>query len=118
MARLLLCRAAAIANQCYLVSINGAGQLSKGRTMIVDPEGNVMQKAGQLPENLMAMRGSQRQHNGRSIPPVRKEITGPNQRWCWDISYLPIYEKRVFLYLYLLLDECSRKAIAWRVSWN
>jgi putative transposase len=69
-------------------------------------------------ENLMAMRGIQRQHNRRSIPPVRKELTGPNQRWCWDISYLPTYEKRIFLYLYLLLDEYSRKAIAWRVSWT
>jgi transposase InsO family protein len=69
-------------------------------------------------ENLMAMRGIQRQHNGRSIPPVRKKLTGPNQRWCWDISYLPTYEKRIFLYLYLLLDEYSRKAIAWLVSWN
>jgi transposase InsO family protein len=68
--------------------------------------------------NLMAMRGSQRQHNSRSIPPVRKELTGPNQRWCWDISYLPTYEKRIFLYLFLLLDEYSRKAIAWRISWN
>jgi putative transposase len=68
--------------------------------------------------NLMTMRGRQAQHNGRSIPPVRKEITGPNQRWCWDISYLPTYEKGLFLYLYLLLDEYSRKAIAWRVSWH
>jgi transposase InsO family protein len=68
--------------------------------------------------NLMAMRGIQRRHNSRSIPPVRKELTGPNQRWCWDISYLPTYEKRIFLYLYLLLDEYSRKAIAWRISWN
>ena len=68
--------------------------------------------------NLMSMRGIQRQHNGRSIPPVRKKLTGPNQRWCWDISYLQTYEKRLFLYLYLLLDEYSRKAIAWLVSWN
>ena len=68
--------------------------------------------------NLMSMRGIQRQHNGRSIPPVRKKLTGPNQRWCWDISYLPTYEKRVFLYLYLLLDEYSRKAISWVVSWH
>jgi len=68
--------------------------------------------------NLMAMRGGQRQHNGRSIPPVRKKLTGPNQRWCWDISYLPTYEKRVFLYLYLLLDEYSRKVISWLVSWH
>ena len=54
-------------------------------------------------ENLIAMRGIHKQHNGRSIPPARKEITGPNQRWCWDISYLPTLEKGIFLYLYLLL---------------
>ena len=68
--------------------------------------------------SMMAMRGIHRQHNGRSIPPVRKELTGPNQRWCWDISYLSTYEKGVFLYLYLLLDEYSRKAIAWLISWH
>ena len=68
--------------------------------------------------DLMTMRGSQRKHNGRSMPPVRKELTGPNQRWCWDISYLPTYEKGLFVYLYLLLDEYSRKAIAWLVSWH
>jgi len=68
--------------------------------------------------NLMTMRGTQHPHNGNSIPPVRKELTGPNQRWCWDISYLPTYEKGLFLYLYLALDEYSRKAIAWLVSWH
>jgi len=68
--------------------------------------------------NLMSIRGVQRLHNGRSVPPVRKELTGPNQRWCWDISYLPTYEKGIFLYLYLLLDEYSRKALSWLVSWH
>jgi putative transposase len=68
--------------------------------------------------NLMSMRGTHRSHNGRSIPPVRRTITGPNQRWCWDISYLLTYEKGSYLYLYLLLDEYSRKAIQWLVSWN
>ena len=67
---------------------------------------------------LMAMRGKQRRHNGQSLPPTRKELTGPNQRWCWDISYLRTYEKGVFLYLYLLLDEYSRKVIEWIVSWH
>ena len=67
---------------------------------------------------MITMRGIHKQHNGRSIPPARKEITGPNQRWCWDISYLPTYEKGIFLYLYLLLDEYSRKAISWLISWN
>jgi transposase InsO family protein len=69
-------------------------------------------------ENLITMRGIQKHHNGRSIPPARKELTGPNQRWCWDISYLPTLEKGIFLYLYLLLDEYSRKAISWLISWH
>ena len=68
--------------------------------------------------NLISMRGSQRHHTGRSLPPVRKELTGPNQRWCWDMSYLLTYEKGMYLYLYLLLDEYSRKAINWLVSWH
>jgi len=50
-----------------------------------------------LSANLTSMRGVQGPHNGRSLPPVRKELTGPNQRWCWDISYLPTYEKGIFL---------------------
>jgi len=67
---------------------------------------------------LMSMRGTQHHHNGHSIPPVRKELTGPNQRWCWDISYLLTYEKGVYLYLYVLLDEYSRKVIQWHISWH
>jgi putative transposase len=69
-------------------------------------------------EGMMTHRGYHRSHNGRSKAPERKELTGPNQRWCWDISYLHTYEKRIFLYLYLLLDEYSRKAISWLVSWR
>jgi transposase InsO family protein len=69
-------------------------------------------------ENLTVLRGVHRLHNGSSVPPVRKELTGPNQRWSWDISYLRTYEKGIFVYLYLLLDEYSRKAIQWVVSWT
>jgi len=69
-------------------------------------------------EGLMTQRGYHRRHNGRSVPPVRKELTGANQRWCWDISYLHTYEKGIFLYLYLVLDEYSRKAISWTISWR
>lgn len=68
--------------------------------------------------HLMSMRGKQRHHNGRSIPPVRKELSGSNQRWCWDISYLLTHEKGLYLYLYLLLDEYSRKVISWLISWH
>jgi transposase InsO family protein len=69
-------------------------------------------------EGLMTQRGCHRRHNGRSLAPVRKELTGSNQRWCWDISYLYTYEKSMFLYLYLLLDEYSRKAVSWLISWR
>ncbi|MHB8524485.1 MAG: DDE-type integrase/transposase/recombinase [Limisphaerales bacterium] len=68
--------------------------------------------------NLMRARGPGGAHNGHSKAPVRKDLTGPNQRWCWDISYLMTFQKGVYLYLYLLLDEWSRKAIQWRVSWH
>lgn len=56
--------------------------------------------------------------NGKSTKPERPEIDGPNQRWCWDISYCYTETKGVFLYLFALLDEYSRKVISWRISWN
>jgi putative transposase len=68
--------------------------------------------------NLMTARGPSRAHNGNSKPPVRKDLTGPNQRWCWDISYLPTFQKGEYLFLYLLLDEWSRKVIQWRIDWQ
>jgi len=67
---------------------------------------------------LMSMRGTHRHHNGNSIPPIRKALTGPNQRWCWDISYLLTFERGMFFYLHLLLDEYSRKVIRWLISWH
>jgi len=57
---IILARAAAIQNQCYVISvngigINGVGSGGKGQSLIVDPEGNILQKADQLQENLIAM---------------------------------------------------------------
>ena len=68
--------------------------------------------------NMMTARGPGGAHNGNSKAPVRKDLTGPNQRWCWDISYLMTFHKGVYLYLYLLLDEWSRKVIQWRIHWQ
>ena len=69
-------------------------------------------------QNLMTARGPGGAHNGNSKAPVRRDLSGPNQRWCWDISYLMTHQKGVYLYLYLLLDEYSRMAIQWRISWQ
>ena len=58
-----------------------------------------------------------RKRKGVRIKPNRPdELTGPNQCWCWDISYLRTEILRVFWYLYVMLDEWSRKVGAWRVS--
>jgi len=54
----------------------------------------------------------------RAGMPEREELTGPNQRWCWDITFLRTHVRNVFLYLYVILDEWSRKEIAWCVSWH
>ena len=41
-------------------------------------------------------------------------ITGPNQVWCVDITYIPM--RRGFLYLVAIMDWYSRKVLSWRLS--
>ena len=69
-------------------------------------------------EGLTTDRSGRSHRNGNSRKPDRPELTGPCQRWCWDISYLRTLVPGVFLYLYVLLDEYSRKVVAFRVSWH
>jgi formamidase len=46
-AELILNQANAIFNQCYFVDINGLGPWGGGRSLIVDPEGRILQQAGE-----------------------------------------------------------------------
>ena len=69
-------------------------------------------------EGLTTDRTGRSHRNGNSRKPDRPELTGPNQRWCWDISYLRTLVPGTFLYLYALLDEYSRKVVAFRISWR
>jgi transposase InsO family protein len=69
-------------------------------------------------EGLTTDRSGRSHRNGNSRKPDRPELTGPDQRWCWDISYLQTLVSGVFLYLYALLDEYSRKVVAFRISWS
>lgn len=69
-------------------------------------------------EGLTTDRSGRSHRNGNSRKPDRPELTGPNQRWCWDISYLRTLVAGMFLYLYALLDEYSRKVVAFRISWR
>jgi len=62
----------------------------------------------------------QQQHRGRSRAPRNHPVsthcaTGPNQVWCWDITWLPGPAKGTYYYLYLILDLYSRKVVGWEV---
>ena len=62
----------------------------------------------------------QQHQRGRSQETVRKTATthtatGPNQLWCWDITWLPGPAKGVYYYLYLILDVYSRKIVGWEI---
>ncbi len=62
----------------------------------------------------------QQHHRGRSQKPRPKVpsthcATGPNQVWCWDITWLPGPVSGLFYYLYLIMDLYSRKIVGWEV---
>jgi putative transposase len=62
----------------------------------------------------------QQQHRGRSRAPENRPVstycaTGPNQVWCWDITWLPGPAKGIYYYLYLMLDLYSRKVVGWEI---
>jgi predicted amidohydrolase len=43
---LIMCRANALFNQCYFISVNGIGEWGGGRSTMIDPDGRVLQEAG------------------------------------------------------------------------
>jgi len=60
-------------------------------------------------------------HRGRAKAPRAPKAPpshtaeGPNQVWCWDITYLPGPVRGLFFYLYLIIDLYSRKIVGWEV---
>jgi putative transposase len=42
------------------------------------------------------------------------DISGPNQVWCADVTYIPM--RRGFLYLVAIMDWYSRKVLTWQLS--
>jgi putative transposase len=70
-----------------------------------------------IEEEIMSDRRPKQRRSGSGRKPDRPaELTGPNQCWTWDISYLRTDLPRIFWYLFVMLDEWSRKVIAWRVA--
>lgn len=60
-------------------------------------------------------------HRGQSLPPkpgkqpTTHHADGPNQVWCWDITYLPTRVRGQFFYLYMFEDLWSRKIVGYEV---
>lgn len=63
--------------------------------------------------NQLAHRGRARAPQSRPAP--RHCAKGPNELWCWDITYLPGPIAGMFFFLYLVLDVYSRKIVAHEV---
>lgn len=67
-------------------------------------------------EGLMSDRGHARRPGRSNAKPQREDLSGPNQRWCWDITYVRTLVKYKFIFLYVMLDEWSRKVVAWLIA--
>jgi putative transposase len=60
---------------------------------------------------------NQNVRRGRTKAPKRRVLTthcadGPNQVWCWDITWLPSTVRGRFFYWYMVKDVYSRKLVA------
>ena len=61
--------------------------------------------------------GTSRRHRAHPVYPYllrHRVITRPNEVWAMDITYIPM--ARGFVYLAVVLDWATRKALSWRVS--
>lgn len=60
-------------------------------------------------------------HRGRAKapqatrPPTTHVAAGPNEVWCWDMTFLPATVAGIWFYLYLILDLYSRKIVGFEV---
>ena len=52
----------------------------------------------------------------RPAAPAIGSLTGPNQLWAWDITKLRTGIPYCFWFLYVVLDQWSRKVVGWVVS--
>lgn len=48
--------------------------------------------------------------------PAELMATGPDQVWCWDITYLRSPVTGMFYYAYVIEDIFSRKIVGWEIS--
>jgi formamidase len=77
---LVLARANAIANQCYVLNVNGALEVGGGRSIGVDPEGRVLFEGGSGEEYLSEVLDLDR------VRTVRERGTRGMNRLLWQLA--------------------------------
>lgn len=50
-----------------------------------------------------------------SPKPSEQIATGPNQVWCWDITWLPLRVRGMFVYAYVIIDVYDRSIVGWAI---
>ena len=64
--------------------------------------------------NQLHHRGNCKPRKKHSQPP-EVVATGPNQVWCWDITWLPTEVKGIFLYAYMIIDIWDKSIVGWEI---
>jgi transposase InsO family protein len=60
-------------------------------------------------------------HRSRCKPPTSRNkppeviATGPNQVWCWDITWLATEVKGIYLYAYEIIDIWDKSIVGWAI---
>lgn len=63
---------------------------------------------------LIHHRNNSKPSKARKKPP-ELVATGPGQVFCWDITWLPLRVKGMFVYAYVVLDIFDRTLVAWEI---
>lgn len=54
----------------------------------------------------------------KATPPEIIPVTGPNQVWSWDITWLKTEVAGLFLYAYTIIDLYDRTVVGWTIELN
>lgn len=60
-------------------------------------------------------------HRGKTKPgqrhnkPPQRKATGPNQVWCWDITWITTNIRGLFFFAYVIIDIWDRSIVKWNI---
>jgi transposase InsO family protein len=65
-------------------------------------------------QNQLHYRGNTKPKKKVDNPP-ELVANGPNQVWCWDITWLPTQVKGIFLFAYVIIDIYDKSIVGWEI---